>query len=264
MSALSEKIKSMDLKAGIWIRPLFYRGKNFDNGWVLCKDKDGGDYLDITVPEAMEFACENVRRLTEWGYTLIKHDFTSFDLFGAYGFKYDKRVAMQGTTFADRSLTNAEIVLKLYKELQRAAGNALVIGCNTFSHLSAGIIPIYRTGDDTSGMEWARTLKMGVNTLAMRSIQNGIFYTCDADCAGITENISWDKNRLWLKLLSESGTPLFVSSRKGVANEAQKKEIMRAFGINSKQVDDCKPLDWQSSFTPSDWVINGSRERFDW
>ena len=60
-----------------------------------------------------------------------------------------------------------------------AAGDMLIIGCNTISHLSAGIVHIYRTGDDTSGKEWDRTRKMGVNTLAFRLAQNEAFYMCD-------------------------------------------------------------------------------------
>jgi len=35
---------------------------------------------------------------------------------------------------------------------------------------------------------------MGVNTLAFRGLQQGIFYSADADCVGLTLKVDWDKN----------------------------------------------------------------------
>jgi alpha-galactosidase len=32
---------------------------------------------------------------------------------------------------ADRTLTNAEVLLRLYRTIRQAAGDALLIGCNT-------------------------------------------------------------------------------------------------------------------------------------
>ena len=49
------------------------------------------------------------------------------------------------------------------------------------SHLAAGLVELQRTGDDTSGRDWARTKKMGVNTLAYRMPQNRAFYIDDPD-----------------------------------------------------------------------------------
>ena len=92
-----------------------------------------------------------------------------------------------GWTFAaGPTRTTAEVIDELYRTIRDAAGDALVIGCNTVSHLSAGVFDICRIGDDTSGREWARTRKMGVNTLAFRGAQHGAFYVADADCVGVT------------------------------------------------------------------------------
>ena len=73
--------------------------------------------------------------------------------------------------------------MRLYQTLRAAAGDAVLLGCNTMGHLGAGLFEIQRTGDDTSGHVWERTRRMGVNTLAYRLPQNGTFFTCDADCA---------------------------------------------------------------------------------
>ena len=88
--------------------------------------------------------------------------------------------------------------------------DVLILGCNCIGHLGAGLMQGNRTGDDTSGVEWERTRKMGINTLAFRMLQQGTFYGADADCVGITEHIDWNKNRQWMEVLAESGTPLFV------------------------------------------------------
>src|SRR5206468_2079773 len=82
---------------------------------------------------------------------------------------------------SDPGRTTAEVIDGLYRTIRAAAGEMLVIGCNTVSHLSAGHFEMCRVGDDTSGTDWSRTRKMGVNTLAFRGPQHGAFYIADAD-----------------------------------------------------------------------------------
>lgn len=107
--------------------------------------------------------------------------------------------------------------------MREAAGDTIyIIGCNTMSHLSAVIFELCRIGDDTSGKEWDRTRKMGVNTLAFRLPQHNKFYAVDGDCVGLTTDISWERNKQWLQLLAESGAPLFISAKTEALGEAQK------------------------------------------
>ena len=115
--------------------------------------------------------------------------------------------------FADKTRTTAQIVKDFYRTIRNAAGDdVMIIGCNTISHLSAGMFEIQRTGDDTSGHEWKRTREYGINTLAFRMAQQDTFYQADADCVGITGKVAWEKNRQWLDVLAKSGTPLFVET----------------------------------------------------
>ena len=109
-----------------------------------------------------------------------------------------------------------------------------LIGCNTFSHLSAGIFELNRIGDDTSGNEWSRTLKMGVNTLGFRLPQHNTFYAADGDCVGLTTRIPWEKNKQWLRLLAESSAPLFISAQPEALGEEQKQYIREAFKAAAK------------------------------
>ena len=113
----------------------------------------------------------DTRRLREWGYGLIKHDYSTFDIFGRWGFQMGSALTRDGWSFAaGTSRTTAEVIDELYRTIRTAAGDTLLIGCNTVSHLSAGRFDICRIGDDTSGTEWARTRKMGVNSLAFNLI----------------------------------------------------------------------------------------------
>lgn len=119
-----------------------------------------------------------------------------------------------------------------------------------------------RTGDDTSGVEWERTRKMGINTLAFRMLQQGTFYGADADCVGITEHIDWNKNRQWMEVLAESGTPFFVSVKPGFLNESQKKELKEAYRRASQPHPAAVPLDWMETKTPEKWQTYAGRREY--
>ena len=118
-----------------------------------------------------------VRQVVKWGYELVKHDFSTYDLLGKWGFEMGAEPTFAGWSLHDRSRTNAEVMLDLYEAIRKTAGEqTLLLGCNTVGHLGAGIFELQRTGDDTSGEHWERTRKMGVNTLAFRLAQNGTFF----------------------------------------------------------------------------------------
>ena len=111
-----------------------------------------------------------------WGYDLIKHDFSTHDVFARWGSEMGAELPDSNWSFADRRNTNADIVLELYRTLRDATGNAVLLGCNAIGHLGAGLFEIQHTGDDASGRVCERTRKMGVNTLAFRLPQTGTFF----------------------------------------------------------------------------------------
>ncbi len=152
----------------------------------------------------------------------------------------------EGWTFASGSgRTTAEVIEDLDRTIRAAAGDALVIGCNTVSHLSAGHFEICRVGDDTSGTDWARTRKMGVNTLAFRGPQHGAFYVADADCVGVTKAVPWPFNRQWLDLLARSGTMLFVSLAPDALGSDERRDLKAALALARKHIR------WRSRWTGS-------------
>ena len=267
MKSLAEEIKAQGVRPGIWVRYLVNGRDNeprkidLPENWYLSRCNK---VLDPSHPEVIEYVKETTKRIVDWGYTLIKHDFSTFDIFGRWGFELYESMTWDDWCFYDRTRTSAQIIKDFYKAIKESSNGAVIIGCNCIGHLCAGLHQLNRTGDDTSGFEWARTVKMGVNTLAFRNCQNRAFLMTDADCVGITGAIDWSLNREWLYALCQSGSPLFVSCKPGILNEDEEKELKRAFEIASEQKDEFIPLDWMETTTPSRYLINGKEVTFNW
>lgn len=254
MKALADKLVKKGVRPGIWVRLLLNEDENIKNEWRLSHN----NCIDPTNPEALNYIKEDIKRICNWGYTLIKHDFSTFDLFGKWGFQMSPLVTDDGWHFYDDSLTSAEVVKLLYKAILDASveasnGETLILGCNTIGHLGAGYMHINRTGDDTSGVIWERTRFMGVNTLAFRLPQHGKFYEIDADCVGIDGGILWSMNKQWADVLAQSGTPLFISVRPNILNETEKQELHEILKVASKQEHHVIPVDWEETTCPEHW-----------
>jgi alpha-galactosidase len=268
MAKLSDEIRSRGARPGIWTRPLVTVDRVPDS-WTLPVSRFKGDYpgvvLDPSVPEVLALVREDVARLArEWRYDLVKHDFTTYDLFGRWGFEMGPSVTVDGWSFADRGRTSAEIVRALYAAIREAAGPSVVIGCNTIGHLGAGFFELQRTGDDTSGREWERTRKMGVNTMAFRLPQDGTFFAADADCAPITTALPWKLAERWLRLVAGSGTPLFLSHARGALGPEQKAAVREAFALAAIEQPSAEPLDWLETTCPRRWRLGGREVAFEW
>lgn len=265
MKQLSDEMRAKGVRPGIWVRYLvdsYFELTGPSSDWCLSREPKS---LDPSHPEVIEHVKKTTRQLREWGYDLIKHDYSTYDIFGRWGFAMKEQMGEDGWHFYDRSRTSAEIIVDFYRAVREAAGDdCVIIGCNTIGHLCAGMYELNRTGDDTSGREWNRTRDMGVNTLAFRMIQNGIFYMADADCVGVMGPIPWSLNRLWLDVLARSGSPLFVSCKPGVLNEDELAELKAAWATNSLQTNDCRPIDWMENRYPELWLIDGEIVRYNW
>ena len=116
-------MKKRGVRPGIWVRPLLTvdpRAK----GWMLAAGQkpqppDSPFVIDPSLPEALAYIQEGLRRVTGWGYELVKHDFSTFDILGRWGMKMGEELTSEGWHFADRSKTSAEIVLQFYRAHSR-------------------------------------------------------------------------------------------------------------------------------------------------
>lgn len=265
MKLLADEMSAMGARPGIWVRPLSDQKFEVVDIDSDMRSKCNNKYLDASHPDVLEYVADLIKMICDWGYTLIKHDFSTYDMLGFWGFERPKEFAKDGWAFYNRNKTTAEIILDFYRVIYEAsAGRAIVLGCNVIGHLAAGLVHINRTGDDTSGMEWERVRKYGVNALAFRMLHNEAFFLSDADCVGIMGKIDWNLNREWLSAVSHSGTPLFVSPKPNVMSESQLQELKEAYIVNSFQKDVLVPLDWMENVTPEKWLLNGQEKQFNW
>ncbi len=260
MPKLVDDIRQLGMRPGLWTRPLL--AKPGVNSNLLIPGR--GDILDPTLDENIHYVQQLLHLYKEWGFELVKHDYTTFDIFGRWGKEMNQSMTAPGWQFHDRSRTNAEIILQLYRAIRAASPDMYLIGCNTISHLSAGVFELYRTGDDTSGKEWERTKEMGVNTMGFRMVQHRTFYEADGDCVGLTTAIPWDKNKQWMQLLAQSSAPLFISAQPEAVGAEQRAFIRKSFLEAARTLPVAEPLDWLENQFPSRWRLDGKTVRFNW
>jgi len=267
MSQLAAQMKQMGVRPGIWTRPTLTTEK-LALPWRLppAGGRTKGDLItiDSSIPEALAYIGDSIRTIRGWGFELIKHDYSTFDLTGRWGFQMGPDLTDKGWHFQDRSKTTAEIVRGLYRAIRAGAGDATLIGCNTIGHLSAGLVEAQRIGDDTSGREWSRTRKMGVNALAFRMAQHNTFFAADADCVPVTRAIPWNLTTQWLDLVARSGTALFVSVDPAVIQPGQKPALKAAFAAAAQVQQPGAAIDWMETTIPESWRLDGKPIHYDW
>ena len=267
MHLMAEDIVKLGMRPGLWTRPLC--AKYNDSKTLLAPKIPGRDdpknpVLDPTIPENIARVKYNMATYKQWGFEMVKHDFSTYDITGRWGSQMKDSITAPGWSFYDKSKTTAEIINHLYHSIRESAGDMYIIGCNTMSHLSAGVFELNRIGDDTSGREWSRTRKMGVNTVGFRIVQNNTFYAVDGDCVGLTTDVAWDKNKQWMQLLAESGAPLFISAQPDAMKAEQKAFVKECFAKAAKVQPVGEPLDWLTNNLPSKWKLDNREVNFDW
>ncbi len=264
MAEVAAGIAAHQVRPGIWFRPLLARRPPRAGA---LRPWHGGFALDPSHPVTLETVAEDVRRIRGWGFELIKHDFSSYEALGQWGFSMGPRPAAEGVEPFDRSRTTAEVLVDFYRTVRDAAGDdGIVLGCNVVGHLAAGLVEAQRTGDDTSGRVWERTRRMGVNTLAFRLAQHKRFFTLDADCVASTPQTDWALNRQFLDLIVRSGTALFVSVDPTTRSEAVDADLSAALrlALDGGVGGGAEPLDWLHTTTPQRWRSAGQELNYHW
>jgi len=271
LQKLAAEIRKRDVNPGIWVRPM--RASSSTKQSLLLpasrygqhRERAGEIAFDPTIPEARRAVLDVFREAMAWGYDLIKHDFSTYELLGQWGNEMGPSPTVDGWSFQDRGKTNAEIIGELYRDIRTTVGETrIVIGCNTVGHLSAGIFDGSRTGDDVSGRNWERTRRMGVNTLGFRLPQNGIFFATDADCVPITSDIPWSFTEQWLRAVAESGSILLISPQPGAIGAEQKRAIRAAFSQCAANRQPSIPADWIHTRTPESWKAGSNQQSYTW
>jgi len=153
---LAEEITREGLIPGLWLAPFIVHPKSelFKNhpDWILRK-KNGRPVnagfvwnvldtaLDLTIPEALEYACSVVRTAAhDWGYPYLKLDF----LYAA---------ALSGV-YRDGTKTRAQVLRWGMEAIREAVGSDVtLLGCGAPFGPMLGLVEAMRIGPDVSG-DW--------------------------------------------------------------------------------------------------------------
>jgi alpha-galactosidase len=272
MSDLAAGIRARNLCPGMWIRPI-RAPKTAPQSWLLPRGRFGqasqrSDLaFDPTIPEALNEVLNTVRTSVRWGYEFIKHDFSTYELFGRWGSEMGAQPTLPGWHFHDRSRTNAEIIIDLYRDIRLTAGQEIVIlGCNTVGHLAAGLFESQRIADDTSGREWERTRRFGVNGLSHRIAQHRTFSHIDPDIVAITPDVGWRQTSQWLDLVARSGTSLFIAPDPASITPEIRSAMKDAMALASEEAAGV-PKHCIEATTPEQWEFHRpthSERRYNW
>ncbi len=259
MEETARKINEKGAKAGIWFRPLFTSiGVPEEMIMPVRYHETTGLILDPSHPEVLQMTYQNVAMIASWGYDLIKHDFTTVDVL---------KVAPgeeMGQNFYDNTLTNCQILKRLYSTIQSAAGNRVVIGCNTINHITAGIHACQRSGDDTSGRSFEITRKNGGRAM-VRLPQNNTFFSVDPDCAAFTDMVDADLNLDFMEMCAATGVVTLASVTPGILTKEQMSRIRGIYKTASQGGLGATPVDWLAHNVASKYrTPDGTELNYDW
>lgn len=266
MQATAEDIRTRGAKAGIWFRPLLTLGDVPEEAKLVVWA--GGVILDPTHPYTLEYVENTAKTIHGWGYNLIKHDFSTMDITGVSPLSPDLHTATMckgDRRFFDKTVTLATAIKRLYSAIQRGAGDADVIGCNTVSHLTAGIHSIYRTGNDTSGNHFELTKRHGPNSM-MRLPLNDTLYRVDPDCAAFTHRVDTDLNLDYLEMCALTGVTTLASITPHILDSRAAERINGIFRIADEGKERYGIADYSTNACPETFVSeDGARSvSYDW
>ncbi|MBQ3289685.1 MAG: acetylxylan esterase [Kiritimatiellae bacterium] len=252
MKTFCSKIAALGARPGLWYRPLCIEGN-------MCDPSD---------PAVLARISADIRRFREWGFKFVKIDYLTFDWCGHFkGFDDTGRLIRDKRRWNDSKHTTAETIVGLYRTMREAAGDDMVIlGCNAVNHLCAGLFEASRVGPDTSGKDWEQTKRNGVGAVAFKGIENGTLFAADPDCAGLASEgaIPWEKNRLWIDLLSRSGMPFFISWRRTLADAEVRETLSAAFRRAAQTRKTAEAQDWLETSVPSRWLTADGLRTYAW
>ena len=180
VAPLAGEITREGLTPGLWLAPFIVHTKSQlikDHPEWMLRKKNGklanagfvwgrlNTALDLTVPEALAYACDVVRTAAkEWGYPYLKLDFLY--------------AAAVECVYHDPTRTRAQVLRKGMEALREAVGSQVtLLGCGAPLGSVLGLVEANRIGADVSG-DWLPNFK-GIGAFfkhepAMPSARNSV------------------------------------------------------------------------------------------
>lgn len=265
MKQIADAIHDKGANAGIWFRPLLTMGEIPEQARMASSG--GGQIMDPSHPYTLDRIRTDVSHFLEWGYDLIKHDFSTMDITGNFmnAETHGPMLCSEDRVFYDQTRTTAMIIKDFYQAIQMEAKQAEVIGCNCIGHLSAGIHSIQRVGGDTSGHVFEWTIRQGVNSM-MRLPLNGKFYLADPDCAVFTEKVPVNQNLNYLEMCALTGVTTFASVKPGILKSEEMERIRNIFHLADRGNEPYQICNYEKTALPEIFVSgDGKTEKeFNW
>jgi hypothetical protein len=179
MQAVAERIKDHGYRPGIWTAPFLVEPRSdmrFHHDDWLLKDKHGDPVLfymnhtdnmvwDVTHPEVQQWIEELYRKLTGWGYTYHKLDFT-------------RAVALDDNVrYHNPSVTRAEAYRMGIEAVRRGIGpDGYLLICGGLFSPPAGLADAHRTSSDVLSMWSERQGRQGGKVAPYTIKQNVLRY----------------------------------------------------------------------------------------
>ena len=206
VAPLAAKISAEGLIPGLWLAPFIVHPDSVlfreHPDWMLHDEKGRPAVaglgwnklctgLDLTVPEALQYACDVVRTAAkEWGYPYLKLDFLY--------------AAALRAVHHDPTLTRAQIMRRGMEALREAMGPGVtLLGCGAPLGSSLGLVDAMRIGADVSG-DWAPSFnriqvfirnepampcaRNSIRNILTRANLHGRWWVNDPDCLLIRPN----------------------------------------------------------------------------
>ena len=259
MVETAQRIHDKGARAGLWFRPLLTMGQVPIEMVSSMQQSKHGVTLDPSHPAVLEMVENDVKCIVDYGFDLIKYDFTTFDTIGMGGYAKDDQ-----RPFYDRSQTNCSILANLYRRIQSAAGDKDVIGCSTVNHLVAGIHAAQRSGHDTSGRNFEIT-RAAASGAMLRLPQNNTFFNVDPDCPAFTERVPIGANLDFLELCARTGVVTLASVTPGILKGDDLRRAQQIYKIASVGGTGAEPEDWLMHNAASKYrSADGGLFKMDW
>ena len=254
--------RSAGARPGIWIRPLLAPADAPDAWRLAARPHDSRSHA---CPKCARKS-RTTSRACAWGFELIKHDYTTFDIFGRWGSRWATALTRDGWTFAaGPSRTTAEVIDDLYRDDSRRGGRR---ARHRLQHRQPSVGRAFRDlphrrrherhASGRARARWASTRWR----FAARSTARSTSPT--PDCVGVTNAVPWALNRQWLDLLARSGTMLFVSLAPDALGDEQRRDLRAALALAASRSRSASrstgssvlaaPLEARWARRPYDWV----------
>ena len=264
MEEVASRIREKGAKPGIWFRPLLTLGRIPPDA-CLALDS-GGQIMDPSHPYTLHRIREDTERIHNWGFELVKHDFSTQDLLGLglmTAQNHGVTLMAANRKLYDTTRPLAAVIEDLYRTIQDGMGSDPVIGCCTVGHLVAGIHALQRVGGDTSGRSWEWTVRNGVNAM-MRLPKNDNFFRNDPDCAAFTPKVPAEINLDFLEMCALTGVTTLASVTPGILTKAQMARIQRIYAIADRDETRYGIVNFEKTSLPEIFEEKGIRREFNW